>query len=359
MPRSEAGRSGHRRRSVLRVLGAVLAAAMGIVAIWLIVTADTTKRTQIGALLGFWALLIAVYPVLGARHPRAETGQELDLRSSGRLERAEDAAERVEYERRLQLMVRHEIQSALGSELADLRSEVSALRSEILEKVGGQIRLERIETTRMVGSNIEALKREVRQLKVANQHDDLFALDSTTTFVSSMDDAAGAETAYIAATEPVPPVPLVPRVPPVRPAQVADPLPPRPLESAPAAEPLAPVQPAPAVESLPPLTSLQPAPVPREVKSAEDPFASMPRIKPFTDFPLDEQDEPIAAPEDDYAGRRRQNGETAVSFSPSGRHAGGEADWATATPNGGRRRRESSDEDDVLAKILEREGTRQ
>jgi hypothetical protein len=85
----------------------------------------------------------------------------------------------------------------------------------------------------------------------------------------------------------------------------------------------------------------------------------MPRIKPFTDFPLDEQDEPIAAPEDDYAGRRRQNGETAVSFSPAGRHAGGEADWATATPNGGRRRRESSDEDDVLAKILEREGTRQ
>jgi hypothetical protein len=344
MPRSEAGRSGHRGRSVLRVLGAVLAAAMGIVAIWLIVTADTTKRTQIGALLGFWSLLIAAYPVLGARHSRTETGQErgetgqeLDLRSSGRLERAEDAAERLEYERRLQLMVRHEIQSALGSELADLRSEVSALRSEILEKVGGQIRLERIETTRMVGSNIEALKREVRQLKVANQQDDLFALDSTTTFVSSIDDAAGADTAYLGATEPVPPVPPVPLVPLVPPV-------PR-------------VQPAPAVEpQLPPLTPLQPAPVPREVKSVEDPFASMPRIRPFTDFPLDEEDEPISAPGDDYAGRRRQNGETSAPFSPAGRHAGGEADWATASPTGGRRRRESNDEDDVLAQILEREG---
>jgi hypothetical protein len=315
---------------------------MGIVAIWLIVTADTAKGTQIGALLGFWSLLIAAYPVFGARHPGTETGQErgeagheLDLRSSGRLERAEDAAERLEYERRLQLMVRHEIQSALGSELADLRSEVSALRNEILEKVGGQIRLERIETTRMVGSNIEALKREVRQLKVANQHDDLFALDSTTTFVSSIDDATGADTtdtAYIAATEPVPPVPLVPLMPPV--------------------------QPAPAAEPQQPLTPLQPAPVSREVQSAEDPFASMPRIRPFTDFPLDEQDEPISAPEDDYAGRRRQNGETTASFSPAGRHAGGEADWATASPNGGRRRRESSDEEDVLAKILERESTR-
>jgi hypothetical protein len=300
---------------------------MGIVAIWLIVTADTAKGTQIGALLGFWSLLIAAYPVFGARHPGTETGQErgeagheLDLRSSGRLERAEDAAERLEYERRLQLMVRHEIQSALGSELADLRSEVSALRNEILEKVGGQIRLERIETTRMVGSNIEALKREVRQLKVANQQDDLFALDSTTTFVSSIDDATGADTtdtAYIAATEPVPPVPLIPLMP-----------------------------------------LVQPAPVSREVQSAEDPFASMPRIRPFTDFPLDEQDEPISAPEDDYAGKRRQNGETTASFSPAGRHAGGEADWATASPNGGRRRRESSDEDDVLAKILERESTR-
>ncbi|MDP9093209.1 MAG: hypothetical protein M3N95_09795, partial [Actinomycetota bacterium] len=203
MPRSEAGRSGYRRRRVLLMLGTILAAALGVVAIWLIVTAGTTKRAQVGALLGFWALLLAAYPMLGARRPRAEAGRELDLRSPGRVERAEDAAERLEYERRLQLMVRHEIQTALGSELADLQAEVAALRSEILEKVGGQIRLERIETTRMVGSDIEALKREVRQLKVGKQPDELFALDSATTFMSSIEDTVRADADPPAATDAV------------------------------------------------------------------------------------------------------------------------------------------------------------
>src|SRR5206468_10623909 len=110
--------------------------------------------------------------------------------------RVEDAAQRMDYERRLQMMVRHEIQQALGSELTNLRSEVAALRSEILEKVGGQIRLERIETTRMIGSDMEALQHEVRQAKVPNRPDDFarFAADAGE-LVQSMDDAVARQLA--------------------------------------------------------------------------------------------------------------------------------------------------------------------
>ncbi|HEV7192718.1 MAG TPA: DUF6779 domain-containing protein, partial [Jatrophihabitantaceae bacterium] len=188
------------RQRVLRVVLTVLAVALGTVAVWLIVTSESAQRTKIGALAGFWALLIAAYPVLGMRHPQAEqagrAGQEVDLRPAGNLERTEDAASRLEYERRLQQMIRHEIHTALGSELASLRSEVAALRSEILEKVGGQIRLERIETTRMIGSDIEALQHEVRQLKVANHPDGMggFTVDATE-LVQSMDDAVARQLA--------------------------------------------------------------------------------------------------------------------------------------------------------------------
>jgi hypothetical protein len=161
---------GTRRRpsGVSRIVLSLLATGLGVAAVWLIVTADSTKMTKVGALLGFWALLIAAYPLLGARTPDPVSGTELDLRPSGGLERTEDAAARLEYERQLHQMIREEVRS-LGAEVVGLRAEVSALRTAILEQVGGQIRLERIETTRMIGSDLEALQHEVRQLNVARQ----------------------------------------------------------------------------------------------------------------------------------------------------------------------------------------------
>ncbi len=153
----------------LRVTSAVLAVAAAVAAVWLIVTAKDTKHAQIGALLGFWSLLMAAFPALGSRGARPAgpvlTGTELDLRPAGVLERREDAQQRTAYERELMQLVRTEISSTLGPELANLRADVAALRGEILETVGGQIRLERIETTRMIGSDLEALQHELRQLR--------------------------------------------------------------------------------------------------------------------------------------------------------------------------------------------------
>ena len=89
---------------------------------------------------------------------------------------------------------------------------------------------------------------------------------------------------------------------------------------------------------------------------SEDPFASLPRIRPFTDFELDPIDD--TPEESGYAGRRRQDrGDGAPELSP-GRHAGSDQPTGQATDSHGRRRREGSASDDVLARILAREASR-
>ena len=59
----------------------------------------------------------------------------------------------------------------MSEHIGALRSEVAALRAEVVDKLGGQLRLERIETTRVIGSDLEALQHEIRRL-ASNQQDD-------------------------------------------------------------------------------------------------------------------------------------------------------------------------------------------
>jgi hypothetical protein len=92
---------------VLRALALLVALGLGVAAVWLIVTGDA-KQTKIGVLLGLWGLLLAAYQVIGVRS-HAET---------------------------------------VGLELEALRAEIAALRTELVESVGGQLQLERTETTR-------------------------------------------------------------------------------------------------------------------------------------------------------------------------------------------------------------------
>ena len=52
----------------------------------------------------------------------------------------------------------------MNEQIGLLRDEVAALRAEVVDKLGGQLRLERIETTRLIGSDLEALQHEIRRL---------------------------------------------------------------------------------------------------------------------------------------------------------------------------------------------------
>ncbi|MEP6599268.1 MAG: DUF6779 domain-containing protein, partial [Actinomycetota bacterium] len=161
-------------RGVARTILIVVAFALGVAAVLLVVIGDTRKQVTIGALLGAWSALIGGFTLIGPRRTAHEPlspgreslspGRELELRHSHELELEREAAGRRAYELQLEVMLRRELEKVLREELSALRTEVAGLRNDLVEKVNGQLRLERIETTRVIGSDIEALQHEVRRL---------------------------------------------------------------------------------------------------------------------------------------------------------------------------------------------------
>jgi hypothetical protein len=340
---------------VLRGIGFAVAVLLGALAVWLIVTNDSTKVIRLGALAGFWSLLIGALSVFGSRnsaHPAAgpaASGQELTLRQAGGVERADEAAARRHFEARLEQMLRQEIHTTLGREISALREEVASLRNDLLEKVGGQLRLERIETTRVIGSDIEALQREIDQLKHGRPVVDLTG-PVTRTIPRIVEPRPPQAVQPPLQPRPVQPPPVRqqpvqaapqqvqqvrPTPPPVEP-RVAEPAASQPAGSQPAEEP-------PVV--LP--TVPHPAGHPSTDASGHggDFFAELPRLRPFTDFELDPIPAgPAADPAAPVTARRPEDG------SAAGRHGRSED-----SAGGGRRRRAADDEDNVLARILARE----
>jgi outer membrane biosynthesis protein TonB len=356
--------SSRRSVAVLRWFGFLVSVALAVVGVYLVVTStNDPKRIEIGVLFGLWGALVGAIVVFGSRSREpapapnpipvvAPPGQELDLRKIGEIERlaianAVDTARR-EFRAELEEMLRREVQAGLAQEVAGLRAEVAALRNELVEKVGGQLRLERIETTRLIGSDLEALQHELRQLREIGAREP--------------EPAAEVHEAEIVVERVVPPAPPPP--PAAAPEPVVEPAPQREPEPEREPEPamqatadlrkvvsaLAPdvavqrpaPEPAPVVQRAAEPKS-QPAPEPVVERAPEpaapsaDPFASLPRIRPFTDFELD----PIPAPVESDE----------IAAHP-GRHASS-ADQPAA--RGRRHRADDDDPNDMLARILARE----
>jgi hypothetical protein len=326
------------RGVLLRAAGLVVAVGLGALAAWLIVTSTTQKNLELGVLAGLWAALLGAFAMFGARRrpvaePVAEpvaaepAGSTVELRKSQlELERVAEAQARRAHEQRLEQLLRDEIRNAVARELASVRAELVELRSELVEKVGGQLRLERIETTRVIGSDLEALQHELRELKAAQE------AEATPLPRSRLTDTA-----------------------PVR--QIVETARVRPV-SRQSAEVAADVQPARAGDVQPAraadvdVRSDEPASAAAGAQSPEAPrpapaqpaegFADLPRIRPFTDFELD----PVGEP-NPYTGRRRRVEDNEAAY---GRHA------RDAEPAGRRHRREDGEEDDLLARLLARHG---
>lgn len=198
------------RGVALRGFGFAVAVALGAVAVWLIVTSTTQKRLELGVLAGLWGLLIGAFCLFGSRRgavddPHASAasdvweraGSGLELRSRAtQVERAEDVAARRAHEARIEQLLREEIRAAVNREVGTLRAEIAQLRTELLEKVGGQLRLEHIETTRVIGSDLEALQDEIRALKTVSRDPGLASVHSL------------GRTHLVAAEHPVRPAPL-------------------------------------------------------------------------------------------------------------------------------------------------------
>jgi hypothetical protein len=399
MPRPAGRTDGQETRApratgVLRGGGFAIAVALGAVAVWLIVTSTTQKRLELGVLAGLWGLLLGAFCAFGTRRGQRDElavpvagGQELTVRGVGYVERADESAARRHFEARLEQMLRQEIQTTLGREIASLREEVASLRNDLLEKVGGQLRLERIETTRVIGSDIEALQREIDQLKNGRPVVDASG-PITRTIPRIIEPAQPVQQAPARVQQsPVQQSPVVqpavvqpavlqaeparqqPVTQPVQPEPAARPAQPQPVQEQEASDQQPPARP---VQRQPVQEPAQPVQQQAQEQSPVDGgdfFADLPRLRPFTDFELDpvlpsasatdgadtggqgsaasaeaeDQRPPLRAP------RRPESGPAAA-----GRH--GRSDDAGS--GGGRRRRAADDEDNVLARILARENAR-
>lgn len=155
-------------RGPVRTVFMFVAFALGVVAVLLVVIGDSRKQVTVGALLGVWSALLGCFTLIGPRRSvsGSETGpgRPQEVHGSHEIELERRVAARREFELQLEVMLRRELEKVLRVELAGLRNEVAGLRSDLVEKVNGQLRLERIETTRVIGSDIEALQHEVRRL---------------------------------------------------------------------------------------------------------------------------------------------------------------------------------------------------
>jgi hypothetical protein len=391
--------------TALRTVGFVLAIALGIVSIWLIVIDDSAKMKTVGALVGFWGLLLGAFSIFGRylQHPAgtaAMSASELAVRGPSALERPEDATARREFERQLMSMLRHEVQATMTSELARMRDEIIALRHELVEKFHGDLRMERIETTRVFGSDIEALQQEINQLKAARG-----AMEASRWYtepvrtepartVAARAEAAPPGSAPVVeaqvveagmAAETVPAeveAGIAARTVDERPIPAARPLqdwptaeiPAQPAEQPvgadfgtpsvhgtrvtpaaapqPESEPRSDPEPVPVIEPTRQPDSVQteaahPVPAPPVHAPPPDDFADLPRITPFTAFPLDSAPLPVPP-----VGEARQE---PAAVARGGRRRAADANGGH-DPLGGRRRREGeSASNDLLAQILARE----
>src|SRR6266536_2332455 len=161
------GRAGPLRAAVLFV-GLCLAGAATVA---LLGTTDprTLRLAVVGAL---WAFLLAALAVPRRRSvpPGARDllpGREVELRRAYEIELEREVAARREYELQLEVYLRRELEQGMRNDVDSLREEVQRLRSEVLDRLDGELRMERIETTRLIGGSLRALQDEARRLGIS------------------------------------------------------------------------------------------------------------------------------------------------------------------------------------------------
>src|SRR6478736_4460853 len=228
MPRS-------RGRTLVRWFGILLVLGLGAIAVALVVLGDSQKQLRIGVLLGIWAAVVAYFlPPRREEEPQAvSTG--LDASRSvyidvGIRTAPDPRREYREYQAQLERTFRRDMEQALSEHIARLRGEVALLRNDLVEQVNGQLRLERTETTRALGSDIEGLQQEIRRLAASREYltpvPTLTATRETVTVAAGPGDASGAaqrSVSRVVSSPPPAPSPVMPalEMPPLAPPPVS------------------------------------------------------------------------------------------------------------------------------------------
>jgi len=127
------------------------------------------RLAVVGAL---WAFLLTALAVprrrdSGRAPADLPAGREIELRRTYELELEREVAARREYELQLEVYLRRQLEQSVQQDVEALREEVQRLRSEVLDRLDGELRMERIETTRLIGGGLRALQDEARRLGIS------------------------------------------------------------------------------------------------------------------------------------------------------------------------------------------------
>jgi hypothetical protein len=162
-------RSSSGGRGGLRTLALVAAVAIALASTAAVVLSDDPQTLRLAVVGALWAFVLAAFAAPRRRESGAsagEPGTALELRRTYEIELEKEVAARREYELQLEVYLRRELERGLAEDVAALRDEVGRMRGEMIDRLDGELRMERIETTRLIGGSLRALQDEARRLGI-------------------------------------------------------------------------------------------------------------------------------------------------------------------------------------------------
>jgi uncharacterized protein DUF6779 len=162
-------RSSSGGRGGLRTLALVAAVAIALASTAAVVLSDDPQTLRLAVVGALWAFVLAAFAAPRRREsdaPAGDPGTALELRRTYEIELEKEVAARREYELQLEVYLRRELERGLAEDVAALREEVGRMRGEMIDRLDGELRMERIETTRLIGGSLRALQDEARRLGI-------------------------------------------------------------------------------------------------------------------------------------------------------------------------------------------------
>jgi len=162
-------RSSSGGRGGLRTLALVAAVAIALASTAAVVLSDDPQTLRLAVVGALWAFVLAAFAAPRRQEPDApagDPGTALELRRTYEIELEKEVAARREYELQLEVYLRRELERGLAEDVAALREEVGRMRGEMIDRLDGELRMERIETTRLIGGSLRALQDEARRLGI-------------------------------------------------------------------------------------------------------------------------------------------------------------------------------------------------
>jgi uncharacterized protein DUF6779 len=162
-------RSGSGGRGGLRTLALVAAVAIALASTAAVVLSDDPQTLRLAVVGALWAFVLAAFAAPRRREsdpPSGDPGTAVELRRTYEIELEKEVAARREYELQLEVYLRRELERGLAEDVAALRDEVGRMRGEMIDRLDGELRMERIETTRLIGGSLRALQDEARRLGI-------------------------------------------------------------------------------------------------------------------------------------------------------------------------------------------------